>query len=473
MDYVRRYLGELVAQHRPDLSSVEQGSLIDEIIGFIAGYKPISAEAPLKARAVHGVEDFTSRFPLTTSGDTVLMKSVKIGFVVLCRPEGTVAEVICDELGLGPRLTPGGKLTAIVSPFHLRRAARFLRSVHQGHAAYDCELSILMRSGMVRLFCSGFATASGIVTIGTRGPLAVAIPYELARLAEERPETLAPVLKELAAWKDSKACGLRKLSDQMSFLHQRPAAVPGEPPQIAAEHPSKPGRHRLLELAAHDLLNPVSGILAASQYLLEDTTRILEPHHIVVLSSIESSARLALQLIQNLTEISSIRWGKQQLDFRSTDIVGVVEHAVSATRALADSMKVRVHVTAKSPLPALLADPIKLGEALNGLIANAIGSSHAGSRIEIVVGARAGEATIVMHREGAVAADEPTPAGNRPIAKGPKRGLSEVHAALSSAHAKRIVKAHRGTIRIDAHGSHGYSLTVTLPISTEETARAT
>lgn len=65
---------------------------------------------------------------------------------------------------------------------------------------------------------------------------------------------------------------------------------------VAAAHPLF-GRaaQTVLEKAAHDLRNPVSGILAASEYLSEELGDSLEEHQSSILGLIQSSSRLILQ----------------------------------------------------------------------------------------------------------------------------------------------------------------------------------
>jgi len=56
---------------------------------------------------------------------------------------------------------------------------------------------------------------------------------------------------------------------------------------------------------AHDLQNPISGILAATQYLIEDAGPILADHHLTALQAIEASGFRLLRLIDTLVVESS------------------------------------------------------------------------------------------------------------------------------------------------------------------------
>ena len=471
MDRVRQNLGEAVARTRPDLTAEEQSNLIDQVLEFIDA-RNRAHSAPLKMVAVGEVQDIPSRTRTSDEASGQFDPGTDIGFAIICERDGTVTEVIRDGLGLGSRLASGSDLIAVVSPFHVRRATRFLRSAYRTHAAFDCALSVSARSGMVRLYCSGVSVDLRTVIVATREPLALSIPQELVRLAEKRPDALGTMLKELAVWRKHGGSVVPAASGDLTDRGQSATAEGEVRSRVAAAHSALPARRRLLELAAHDLRNPVSGILAACQYLMEDASRFLEPHHIVVLCSIESSTRLALQLIQNLAEIPSIRLSKPQLELQPTDIASVLQEAVAAVRSLADMMKVKVHVRAKEQGPAFRGDPIRLGEALSGLIVNAIGSAHLGGRVEIVTSVRADEVSIAVHREYADSAGRSSlPAPGESAPKNSPRKLSDVHAGLLLARAKRILKAHGGTVRAEIHGKQGNSWTVTLPLAAEQLAR--
>jgi signal transduction histidine kinase len=67
----------------------------------------------------------------------------------------------------------------------------------------------------------------------------------------------------------------------------------------------KGSRQQAARKIAHDLQNPISGILAATQYLIEDAGPILADHHLTALRAIESSGFRLLRLIDSLVSVSS------------------------------------------------------------------------------------------------------------------------------------------------------------------------
>jgi signal transduction histidine kinase len=236
----------------------------------------------------------------------------------------------------------------------------------------------------------------------------------------------------------------------------------------------EPKNLQLLQLAAHDLRNPVSGILAASQYLIEDGARAFEPHQLTVLRSIESSARSMLRLLEEMVEISSIgAGGAAQLNLRYTDLGALVEHVVSINRSLADGERVSLELKVDGEVPALITDPAKLTNALEGLLVNAIRSSRAGGLVEVVVGSQGKNITIRVREDGqnnstgALRSLFHTPEPARP-----RRGLAAERAARALANAKHIVEAHHGAIRVETRADHRPEVLLMLPIPTGGARRA-
>ena len=159
---------------------------------------------------------------------------------------------------------------------------------------------------------------------------------------------------------------------------------------------------QLLEVAAHDLRNPISGILAAGQYLVDDAGSVLDEHHLALLESIDSSGRSMLRLIDDVIELSHIESGTLRLDIQATDIQPLLHRALLSSQPAADRKKIKLDVLTgtNGPLPALDIDPARIFRALDSLVTNTIKLTRAGSRIEVIIGARAGKATISLRTDG-------------------------------------------------------------------------
>ncbi len=357
---------------------------------------------------------------------------------IRCGLNGALKEVIYDKLGLHSRLTPGKEFAGIIAPIHSRKATRFLQTVRATGSALDWELRVVMPEGATPLFFSGCVAGLGVVIVGAKEPLADATQAKTARYAGRSSSDAAGEWKERALPKAREPKARRKAT--------RPASLPNETPRSGNE--TEPSL-LWLEIAAHDLRNPVSGILAATQFLIEDASPILQAHHITLLRSIESSSQFMLRLLQDLSEIPALESSRLQFDFYLTDAGALVENAVLANRPLAASKRVNLELKVEKPAPTVFADEFKIGHALNTLLASVVRCSPADAKIEVRVSARKDRAVITFRGEnpGRLGHDLKTLFHSH--GKRAKSGMSEERATLTLRIAKRIVAGHRGTIQLD------------------------
>lgn len=456
MDFVRHHLAEAIALSRPELAQTQQQCLVDQALELIGSTNLEARAGPLQMIATGEVLGSPTRARgHEYRGHSELSK---VAFAIGCQQDGRIEEVFRDGLGLGPRFASGTMLAALVSRFHSRKAGRFLRDVRKEGVLFDCPLIVLGPSGKVRLFWSAMAVESRTIVIGTKEALSLSVPEELARLAEEQPDAFEPFLVELARWRKRNTSAIPIAPDD-----PRPGARDPSPEAHAAHH-GVPGRRRLLELAAHDLCNPISAIVAACEYLIEDAAGVLEPRHTLFLCSIAASSRKALKLVQDMGEIPRIRLDKPTLELKPTDIVSLVQQELASLRSLANDMKVTMALNITRQMPSFSGDPARLGQALHGLMINAIGPAAIEGRIEIDIAGGAENVSVALRRVFLTASREPSP---QILGRKNPRRLSDVYSALLLAQARSIVNAHGGVLRVESHGKHGPSWTVTLPAAAD------
>ena len=224
---------------------------------------------------------------------------------------------------------------------------------------------------------------------------------------------------------------------------------------------------QLLEVAAHDLRNPISGILAAGQYLLDDAGYLLDEQHLALLQSIEASSRSMLRLIDDVIELSQIESGKLRLDIQCTDIQPLMNRALLQNQAAADRKKVQLDVEANGGalLPPIDIDPVRIFHAIDSLVSHTIKLARAGSKIEIGIGARAGKATISLGTDGCGMSAAALRSLFNPFRKG-RSTMPGVQGgtALAFAKVKRIIEAHGGVMGVQTGNGKEWTIKVTLPL---------
>ena len=134
---------------------------------------------------------------------------------------------------------------------------------------------------------------------------------------------------------------------------------------------------------SHELRTPLSAILGWSQVLRRHATD--DPETQQGLETIERSARLQAQLIEDLLDMSRITAGKVRLDVQPVEPVTVVEAAVETVRPAAEAKGIRLEKLLDPRAGAVSGDPNRLQQVVWNLLANAVKFTPRAGRIQIVV----------------------------------------------------------------------------------------
>ena len=132
---------------------------------------------------------------------------------------------------------------------------------------------------------------------------------------------------------------------------------------------------------------------------------------------------------------------------------------------MADQRRVHVEIKVEGAVPALPADPVRMSEALHGLLGSAVRWSRSGGRVDVLVGVKRDHAVVSVTNGDPESSVEEMKRLLLPVDLGRlKGGLSEARTVLTLASVKRTVEAHRGAIHADTDADRGPTLTLTLPI---------
>ena len=240
--------------------------------------------------------------------------------------------------------------------------------------------------------------------------------------------------------------------------------------QLAKKHAKlqkvSAGKSRILRTVAHDLRNPLSGILNATEQVLGDAEGLLEENDLKLLQGIESTSRFMLRLIDDMVEISKIESGTLLLDRKPTDLVSLIGRILSLNRALAERKKIGIEVIAPSELPRISLDSIQMYRVIDNLVMNAVTFSSPGDTIVVRVETGDGLINISVVDQGPGIPAHELKTVFKPFHKGQLANLAKTAGAgLGLAIAKRIVEAHGGQLLLKSRVGQGSTLTVSLPIS--------
>jgi signal transduction histidine kinase len=223
-------------------------------------------------------------------------------------------------------------------------------------------------------------------------------------------------------------------------------------------------KNRLLGMAAHDLRNPLAGILMSAALLGSPESGLDDVAREEVLADIERQAGYVLSMVDELLDVSRIESGRLDLDLEEVDLAAFLVDAVRRHALLAAPKRIRVVLAGATGT--VLADPRRLRQAVDNLVSNAVKYSPAGSLVEVWTEDTGSGYLISVQDEG-----PGVDPGSRERVfdyfgrSGAMPTGGESSTGLGLAITRRIVHAHGGEVGIDEAPEGGSRFWFTLPHS--------
>ncbi len=134
---------------------------------------------------------------------------------------------------------------------------------------------------------------------------------------------------------------------------------------------------------SHELRTPLTAIIGWTQILRHGSRS--ETDLSKGLDTIERSARVQTQLIEDLLDMSRIASGKVRLDIQPIEPASFIEAAIESVRPTADAKGIRLEKILDSTAGTISGDPNRLQQVIWNLISNAIKFTPRGGKVQVVL----------------------------------------------------------------------------------------
>jgi signal transduction histidine kinase len=220
-----------------------------------------------------------------------------------------------------------------------------------------------------------------------------------------------------------------------------------------------------VSLASHQLRTPLSAIKWNTEILLSQRQGKLSAKQIQYLREIYRSNERAINLVNDLLDVSRIQEGKIHLDFRPARVEEIVEEVIEYFYGLIKASQVSINFEiVNGPLPKVETDREKVKRVIMNLLSNSIKYTPAEGKVKITVAKNRGHLKISVSDSGVGIPK----ADQKKIFKRFFRSTNVIKLApdgtgLGLFIAKSLVEAMGGKIWFDSEQNKGTTFYFTLP----------
>jgi signal transduction histidine kinase len=339
----------------------------------------------------------------------------------------------------------------------------FLKAIQAEGAVGGWEMDVLADVGIVRLFFLGAHEDDHLAIVGLPTPAPEALTLFLRELLAGRDngDVAETAVRALLGRKRERERELyphlTRLNKELESAHRDLARKNRELEKLNEE------KTLLLQLAAHELRQPLGAILVYSELLIEQYEAGLADERQEFINAIHSSSESMLRLLDDVVDFSAVESGTLKFVTEPASLVEIVEHSISLKLPLAQKKRIQLVFRQKAPVPPVNVDRWKIEEVFNILIGNAIKHSGEAAVIELRLTVKDDKAVVSVRDNGPEIPPAELEELFAPFQK--TRARASADKPLELAIAKRIVDRHEGQIWAKSCDGAGVTLYVSLPFT--------
>lgn len=222
---------------------------------------------------------------------------------------------------------------------------------------------------------------------------------------------------------------------------------------------------------SHELRTPLNTILGWSELLTQGELSSEETAE--ALSTIHRNARVQVDMIEDLLDMSRVISGQIHLQVQSVRLPDAIANALKAVRHLADAKNVRIVTAFLAEGVCVAGDPARLEQVFWNLLGNAIKFTPSGGRVDISIERVDPRVVVSITDTGEGIAPEFLPhVFDRFRQADGKTTRAHGGLGIGLSIVRQLVELHAGTITANSAGTGcGASFTVSLPVSMETADR--
>ncbi|MUU72704.1 cell wall metabolism sensor histidine kinase WalK [Pseudarthrobacter sp. GA104] len=216
----------------------------------------------------------------------------------------------------------------------------------------------------------------------------------------------------------------------------------------------------LVTNVSHEFKSPLNSIIGNIDLVLDDAGAELPPQMAQRLLVVQRNAERLVALVSDLSASASVALNVHP---KRTDLASLVETSLGSAQAQAERAHIQLRADVPSPLWAY-ADPLRIGQALDNLVSNAIKYSPDGGTVSVSASFSEEWVRLSVSDTGMGMSREDTArVFKRFFRTESARKAAIAGAGLGLSITKMIVEGHGGSITCESGQGKGSTFTLTLP----------
>jgi signal transduction histidine kinase len=218
-------------------------------------------------------------------------------------------------------------------------------------------------------------------------------------------------------------------------------------------------------LISHELRTPLSSILGYLELMRDDEDSPLSAEQLQYLGVAERNAHRLLRLVGDLLFTAQVSSGKFPLDISLVPLADIVQAAVVSARPVAAAAGVELVLELPEKLVLVRGDGVRLGQACDNLISNAIKFTPRGGSVTVKLGSNTEDAIITVRDTGmGIPASELDQLYARFFRASTATRNAVPGVGLGLTITKAIVTAHEGELDVESEEGVGTAFSLSLPL---------
>lgn len=156
-----------------------------------------------------------------------------------------------------------------------------------------------------------------------------------------------------------------------------------------------------VSMASHELKTPLTSIIGYLSVFANENRGKIAKEELDLIDKSVVSARQLLTLIQNLLNVNKIEREEMSVTPEPVDYLPILLKAIDDLKTQANQKDIVLNFNpSPTPLPKILADPIRINEVITNLLANAINYTNPGGKVELIIQVAPDKVTTIISDTG-------------------------------------------------------------------------